>query len=270
MKSSLRQHYKRVNPCDPVFNDTSIEDLLYQLDAPRAVRRYTCQHCGKSYANRQGLYTHRRNTGCSNVSPSGTRERASRNTNNRNAELIAEMERLLAIVYPTVVFPEPFSTQVPPVITTNDTSTQVDTSVEESVSTSTEEESTSTQEQPATTTLPDVKLMGHIYVLIEREFLKTKETIYKVGCTNNLQRRFSQYPKGSVVLFTEAVMDYKAIERKLLNALLSTPEIKQAKDIGSEYFDCDLNDLKRVVRQVLGDTCDNTELAGHITSQQQE
>ena len=40
------------------------------------------------------------------------------------------------------------------------------------------------------------------YLLQEREFVKTKENIYKVGMTQKENyERFNQYPKGSVLLF---------------------------------------------------------------------
>ena len=41
----------------------------------------------------------------------------------------------------------------------------------------------------------------YIYLLQEREFIKTKEPIYKIGKTKQVNnKRFGQYPKGSVLL----------------------------------------------------------------------
>ena len=44
-------------------------------------------------------------------------------------------------------------------------------------------------------------MVNYIYLLKEREFVKTEENIYKVGRTEreNLTR-FNQYPNGSVLL----------------------------------------------------------------------
>jgi len=51
---------------------------------------------------------------------------------------------------------------------------------------------------------------NYIYLLQETEFIKTKETIYKVGrtSTNNLTR-FNQYPKNSLLLFQMICKDCK-------------------------------------------------------------
>ena len=62
----------------------------------------------------------------------------------------------------------------------------------------------------------------YIYLLREREFIKTKENIYKVGRTEkeNL-KRFNQYPKGSELLFQMICNDCKSIEKKVLKKLLN-------------------------------------------------
>ena len=45
-------------------------------------------------------------------------------------------------------------------------------------------------------------IINYIYLLQEREFIKTKEHIYKVGMTKQENHeRFNQYPKGSILLF---------------------------------------------------------------------
>ena len=45
------------------------------------------------------------------------------------------------------------------------------------------------------------ELSGTLYLLIEREFLKTNEPVYKVGKTIN------NYPKDSRILFSVATED---------------------------------------------------------------
>jgi hypothetical protein len=80
-----------------------------------------------------------------------------------------------------------------------------------------------------------------IYCLIEREFLKTKESIYKVGKTNNPFRRFCHYPKGSEMIAFAKVKDCNKAEKELLSLLDS--KLKRAPEIGREYYNCKLKVL---------------------------
>ena len=60
-------------------------------------------------------------------------------------------------------------------------------------------------------------MSNYIYLLQEREFIKTKENIYKIGMTQceNL-KRFNQYPKGSCLLFQMICDDCKTIEKSII------------------------------------------------------
>ena len=79
---------------------------------------------------------------------------------------------------------------------------------------------------------------NYIYLLKEREFLKTKEEILKVGMTTKLNHeRFNQYPKGSLLLFQMICKDSKKIEKNVLKKFRNI--FKQRKDIGNEYFEGD-------------------------------
>ena len=56
-----------------------------------------------------------------------------------------------------------------------------------------------------------------IYLVKEREFIKTKENIIKVGYSNQQNLgRFKQYPKGSNLLLQIFVSDGKKIERDII------------------------------------------------------
>ena len=61
--------------------------------------------------------------------------------------------------------------------------------------------------------MSDTNMMSnYIYLLQEREFIKTNENIYKIGMTTKLNfERFNQYPKGSVLLFQIICEDSKNI-----------------------------------------------------------
>jgi hypothetical protein len=79
-------------------------------------------------------------------------------------------------------------------------------------------------------------MYGCIYLVQEREFIKTKEDIYKFGTSNqeNLGR-FKNYPKGSRLLFQHYIEDNYKIENKILKILRN--KFIQRKDIGNEYFE---------------------------------
>jgi len=63
------------------------------------------------------------------------------------------------------------------------------------------------------------KKEGYIYIIHEREFMVQCKSVYKIGRTDNIIRRFSQYPKGSRLLFTYYVNDMIEIENVLKEKL---------------------------------------------------
>tara|TARA_B100001059_G_scaffold236345_1_gene286324 strand:+ start:1830 stop:3365 length:1536 start_codon:yes stop_codon:yes gene_type:complete len=76
----------------------------------------------------------------------------------------------------------------------------------------------------------------YIYLLQEREFIRTNDNVYKVGMTTKENyERFRQYPKGSVLLFQMICNNCKNIEKLVLKKFKET--FKQRKDIGNEYFE---------------------------------
>ena len=79
---------------------------------------------------------------------------------------------------------------------------------------------------------------NYIYLLQEREFIKTKENIYKVGRTRkDNYERFNQYPKGSILLFQMICKRCEKIEVEIIKEFKE--RFKQRKDIGNEYFEGD-------------------------------
>jgi hypothetical protein len=90
----------------------------------------------------------------------------------------------------------------------------------------------------------------YIYLLQEREFVKTDEPIYKIGKTTqpNL-KRLNQYPKGSKLLFQTICKDCHTTERELLFKFNNS--YKPRKDIGNEYFEGDyrymIHDIDNIV-----------------------
>lgn len=84
----------------------------------------------------------------------------------------------------------------------------------------------------------EFELGQYIYLLQEREFIKTKENIYKLGKTKQQHnKRFAQYPKNSKLLTQLICDDCDKIERILIN--LFNEKFEKRKDIGNEYFEGD-------------------------------
>ena len=79
-------------------------------------------------------------------------------------------------------------------------------------------------------------MTNYIYLLQEREFIKTNENIYKVGMTKKENHiRFNQYPKNSVLLFQMICNNCKNIEKQIIK--LFKEKFNHRKDIGTEYFE---------------------------------
>ena len=75
----------------------------------------------------------------------------------------------------------------------------------------------------------------YIYLIQEREFIKTKENIYKIGKTKqeNL-KRFNSYPNGSNLLLYSICSNCSNIERVIIK--LFREKYVLQRDIGNEYF----------------------------------
>jgi hypothetical protein len=89
---------------------------------------------------------------------------------------------------------------------------------------------------------------GYVYLLIEREFIKTQESVYKIGQTaqNPPWRRFDQYPKNSRLIFLINVENSINVERTIKKQMMMTSEIKHRTDIGQEYFEGDIDVIKKI------------------------
>lgn len=93
---------------------------------------------------------------------------------------------------------------------------------------------------------------NYIYLLQEREFIKTKEDVYKIGMTKKENyKRFNQYPKGSVLLFQFICNNCNDIEKKIINIFIES--FKQRKDIGTEYFEGDYNNMIDIIYFIIKD-----------------
>ncbi len=88
--------------------------------------------------------------------------------------------------------------------------------------------------------------MEYVYLLQEREFIKTGEPIYKVGMTKQEGlMRFKSYPKGSRLLIHICCTDSRTVEREIIK--LFCEKFKQRLDIGFEYFEGDYKSMIKYV-----------------------
>src|SRR5665647_1537299 len=81
-----------------------------------------------------------------------------------------------------------------------------------------------------------LKNTDYIYLLREREFIKTGECVYKIGKTTQFpERRFGGYPKGSEIHVVLKVNNCTTYENHLKQ--LFDVKFKNRPDIGREYYE---------------------------------
>lgn len=95
----------------------------------------------------------------------------------------------------------------------------------------------------------------YVYLLQEREFIKTKESIYKIGKTRQENNaRFKTYPKGSVLKLQSVCSNCDLCE-KIIYGVFKKKYI-QRKDIGNEYFEGDCISMIRDINSIVANNFD--------------
>ena len=92
-----------------------------------------------------------------------------------------------------------------------------------------------------------------IYLIKEREFIKTKEPIYKIGKTKqeNLQR-IKSYPNGSILLLYIITNDCDKKEKEIIQKFKE--HFIHKKDIGNEYFMGDYNHMINIILSIISNS----------------
>ena len=104
----------------------------------------------------------------------------------------------------------------------------------------------------------------YIYLLKEREFINANQEVYKVGRTKQEnQTRFKQYPKGSVLYFQMICNNCNTIEKKVLGLFKEKEIFNHRKDIGSEYFEGDYNEMISIIYSTIKQENPDAEEATH-------
>lgn len=100
-----------------------------------------------------------------------------------------------------------------------------------------------------------IKTDGLLYIMHIPSI--NEENIFKIGRTNSVVTRLSNYPDGTILCDCEWVNDQVGAETMLLSLLNKDEHIVAKRDLGKEYFKCDLVRLRQLYKLVV---CDFKEL----------
>jgi len=97
-----------------------------------------------------------------------------------------------------------------------------------------------------------------IYLLQEREFIKTREPIYKIGKTKQEKlKRIKSYPNGSELLFYIICNNCDEIEKTIINKFKI--HFNHKKEFGNEYFMGNYNLMIDIIYNIIR-TTDNEDI----------
>lgn len=82
---------------------------------------------------------------------------------------------------------------------------------------------------------------GHLYIVKEREFIKTNENIFKIGRSQNIVNRMPAYPKDSRIYCIMYTPHLKEDEKRMIK--LFDDLFINRTDIGREYYECSENEI---------------------------
>ena len=86
---------------------------------------------------------------------------------------------------------------------------------------------------------------GHLYMIKEREFVKTNENVYKIGKSTSIKSRMPSYPKNSIIYGIVYSSDVHKAEKDLIRHF--DGRFKRRPDIGREYYEAGEDDIVPVV-----------------------
>jgi hypothetical protein len=90
----------------------------------------------------------------------------------------------------------------------------------------------------------------YVYLLQEREFIHSGESVYKIGRTKQLNdKRFKQYPKNSMLLLQTICKNCVTCETQIIN--MFKQKYIHRVDIGSEYFEGNYSEMKRDIFNIV-------------------
>ena len=91
--------------------------------------------------------------------------------------------------------------------------------------------------------------MEGLYLIHTREFIRSKEPIYKIGRGDNVKKRVFQYPNGSDILFVNICKQSKLCEAKIIE--IFKEKFKQETFYGREYFSGDMFEMIKIMTRYI-------------------
>lgn len=112
--------------------------------------------------------------------------------------------------------------------------------------------------------------INYIYLLREREFVNTKENIYKIGRSKQENtKRFLQYPKGSQLILQESCSDCLTLETALINEFKN--HFIHRTDLGNEYFEGNISKMRHCIWEFVAiQVCKGNEYIENIEKTRNE
>jgi hypothetical protein len=98
---------------------------------------------------------------------------------------------------------------------------------------------------------------GWLYLIQRGDHRKSEEEIYKIGGTNDFNRRINEYPIASQIISVCPVDNEKRCERELIKEFKS--EFDYRNDIGLEYFEDNERDMRGYFHDYCSDPLPNRE-----------
>ena len=98
---------------------------------------------------------------------------------------------------------------------------------------------------------------GWLYLIQRGDHRKQHEPIYKIGRTNDFNRRINEYPVYSQIISVSPVDNDKKCERELIRQFKDEFEFRN--DIGHEYFEGDERDMISVFNDYVSEHLPNRE-----------
>jgi hypothetical protein len=83
---------------------------------------------------------------------------------------------------------------------------------------------------------------GYIYLIQESKYVKTNESIYKIGRTKDLNESMSSYSKDCNLLIVWGSHNLNVDKRKVKKFFDNT--YKKRNDIGNEYYEGNLREVR--------------------------
>ena len=106
---------------------------------------------------------------------------------------------------------------------------------------------------------------GNIYIAHLREHASSKQHVYKIGQTsqgfrkNRILKRMGSYPKGTVQVAVYETPNPVHCERLVMHALNNHPSIYKRSDLGNEYFQGDVMQIKSIIQKVIENDSDTND-----------